>query len=293
MRDSTFKERLQRAKDVDIVSYLRSVGLKPKTVTGVSAMYFSPFNEETNPSFSVSMTKNLWKDFSADKGGDVIDLVQELQKCDFKTAINILTGERSRGIKLERQSHDHPREVREGIKVEKVSHISDIELIEYAVGRKIDIDVLSKYYKEVHIRFPYSKTNPDRLHVCLGFENDSGAYELRNKYLRVASSPKDVTTIKGKGNEMYLFESNWDFLALLSYLGIMSLPGTVYVLNGAGLIGGLAPFLKDKSLFYWGHSDSAGDKVLDVLLDNNVKAVDCRNAYKGFDDFNDYVMAKL
>jgi hypothetical protein len=293
MKDKDFKERLQRAKDVDIVSYLRSVGLKPKTVTGVSAMYFSPFNEETNPSFSVSMTKNVWKDFSADKGGDVIDLVQELQKCDFKTAINILTGEHSRGIKLERQSHDHPREVREGIKVEKVSHISDIELIEYAVGRKIDIDVLSKYYKEVHIRFPYSKTNPDRLHVCLGFQNDSGGWELVNRYLKVSSSPKDITTIKGNRRDNYIFEGHFNFTSFLSYLGIMGLEGRVFVLNGATQVASLASFIKGEKVFVYGDNDPTGNKVLQTLIEGGVHAVDCRLLYAEYNDFNDYALAKL
>lgn len=298
MDEQTFKEKIQEAKDVDIVGYLRSVGLQPKRPSGANAMYFSPFKEETNPSFSVNMIKNVWKDFSADKGGDVIDLVQELQHCDFKTAINILTGDRSvKGVRIERQKHDAPQEVYEGVRVEKVSLIRDMGLIEYAVGRNINLNAIHKYYKEVWVRFPYSKKDPKRIYICLGFKNDSGGWELNTAYkgrkgIRVSSKPKDITTIKNKGKEIYMFEGHTDFTSFLSYLNVTRLPGTVYVLNGAGNIGGLAPFLSRKKVFMYGHNDHGGDTVLDILLENKVNVVDCRVIYKNFSDFNNYLMEK-
>jgi len=289
-----FKERLRRAKDKDIISYLKSKGMKPARPSGINAYYYSPFKEERHPSMMVNIAKNKWKLWNEnDMGGDIIDLVQAMEGVELPQAIDILLGERSSDTKIRAFKQPKQQEAPKGILIEKVAEIRDISLVEYVLGRGIDLDVVKKYYKEVHIRFPYSKKDPDKIHVCLGFRNDGGGWDCNNHYIsKISSSPKTITTIKNKGKEIYMFEGNTDFTSFLSYFGVLKLPGTVYVLNGAGQIGGLASFLKGKSLFYYGHNDKAGDDVLNTLLENEVKVVDCRHLYKKFNDFNDYIMRK-
>jgi len=59
----------------------------------------SPFTNEKTPSFVVSPEKQIWHDFSSNRGGDMFTLVQEMEGVDFKGALDILA--RRAGVDLE------------------------------------------------------------------------------------------------------------------------------------------------------------------------------------------------
>ncbi len=50
----------------------------------------SPFTGEKSPSFYVSPDKNIWHDFSSNKGGDVFSFVMEVEGMDFRQALEHL-----------------------------------------------------------------------------------------------------------------------------------------------------------------------------------------------------------
>mgnify|MGYP004417260802 CR=1 FL=1 len=50
----------------------------------------SPFSGEKSPSFFVSPEKNIWHDFSSNKGGDVFSFVMEVEGVDFREALELL-----------------------------------------------------------------------------------------------------------------------------------------------------------------------------------------------------------
>jgi DNA primase len=50
----------------------------------------SPFTGEKTPSFYVSPDKNIWHDFSSNKGGDVFSFVMEVEGIDFRGALEQL-----------------------------------------------------------------------------------------------------------------------------------------------------------------------------------------------------------
>lgn len=50
----------------------------------------SPFSGEKTPSFYVSPEKNIWHDFSSNKGGDVFSFVMEVEGIDFRAALELL-----------------------------------------------------------------------------------------------------------------------------------------------------------------------------------------------------------
>lgn len=50
----------------------------------------SPFSGEKTPSFIVSPEKNIWHDFSSNKGGDVFSFVMEVEGIDFRAALELL-----------------------------------------------------------------------------------------------------------------------------------------------------------------------------------------------------------
>lgn len=50
----------------------------------------SPFTGEKTPSFIVSPEKNIWHDFSSNKGGDIFSFVMEVEGVDFREALELL-----------------------------------------------------------------------------------------------------------------------------------------------------------------------------------------------------------
>ncbi len=58
----------------------------------------SPFTSENTPSFVVSPEKQIWHDFSSNKGGDMFSFVMEVEGLDFKGALELLA--RKAGIDL-------------------------------------------------------------------------------------------------------------------------------------------------------------------------------------------------
>lgn len=50
----------------------------------------SPFSGEKTPSFFVSPEKNIWHDFSSNKGGDIFSFVMEVEGMDFRQALEHL-----------------------------------------------------------------------------------------------------------------------------------------------------------------------------------------------------------
>lgn len=50
----------------------------------------SPFNGEKTPSFMVSPEKQIWHDFSSNKGGNMFSFVMEMEGVDFKGALELL-----------------------------------------------------------------------------------------------------------------------------------------------------------------------------------------------------------
>ena len=58
----------------------------------------SPFSGEKTPSFFVSPDKQIWHDFSSNKGGDVYSFVMEVEGLDFRGALELLA--RKAGVDL-------------------------------------------------------------------------------------------------------------------------------------------------------------------------------------------------
>lgn len=50
----------------------------------------SPFSGEKTPSFFVSPEKNIWHDFSSNKGGDIFSFVMEAEGLEFREALELL-----------------------------------------------------------------------------------------------------------------------------------------------------------------------------------------------------------
>jgi hypothetical protein len=69
--------------------------------------------------------------------------------------------------------------------------------------------------REVHYAF---KGKP---YFAIGLQNDSGGWELRKKYLKNCTSPKDVTHIKNGNQKLTVTEGILDLLSIIGYKGVL------------------------------------------------------------------------
>jgi len=58
--------------------------------SGANFKGLSPFSQEKTPSFMVSPAKQIWKDFSSGKGGNVIAFLMEHEQFTYPEAIRFL-----------------------------------------------------------------------------------------------------------------------------------------------------------------------------------------------------------
>jgi DNA primase len=103
--DSRGTSQVQRVKEAnDIVDVIGTyVSLRP---VGKKFKGLCPFHDDHNPSFNVDPAYQNYVCWSCGKRGDVITFVQELERVDFREALELLA--RRAGITLEKRSDGQP-----------------------------------------------------------------------------------------------------------------------------------------------------------------------------------------
>ena len=166
---------ISEAKNIDLADYLQSIGITPFKKQGKSLWYYSPFRRESEPSFKLNLALNQWYDFGLGKGGNIINFILEQHQIDnVSQALQILSGNAPEIKPLSfsfRQQENIP--CFEDIRVKPLENPA---LIQYLKDRQIHIISAMKTCKEVHFR------TKGKAYFAIGFENNLGGFELRNKY---------------------------------------------------------------------------------------------------------------
>ena len=273
----------QQAKNIQIKSVLDKLGYEPAKEKGSTLFYFSVFHEEKTPSFKVDTSKNLWFDFSVSQGGSVIDLVMNLYKIEITEALKMLDDfsfapivEQKANIK-----NHQPQEVK------KIQRLQNVALLQYLESRKIEIDIAKDYLQEVY----FMQNGKNYFALC--WKNDRGGIECRNKYFKgiLEGGEKDITTIKGSNENLFVFEGMFDFLSFLSLQEKCIKNNNYMILNSLVLLDKLKEQINDyKQIFLYLDQDRAGKEGTAELLECNKNIHDKSGFYKGFKDLNDYLI---
>jgi len=280
------KERLRKAKDKSLVDLLKKDGYEIHD-TGSYYRCLSPLRIEGNGSFDINKKTGRWTDRGNNNKGDVVDFVMAYKQLSFHDAIDFLIGEQS----LDVESYKPEVREKDAIEILGVELLSNTRLLDYIDSRKISREVAVKWLSQATIRFPYGK-NPTREYLSLAFKNDSGGYEFRNNFLKVSSSPKNITTIKsGNDGAILLFEGNPDYLSYLTYYKLDSPPHPTIVLNSLSFLGAIIPMLQGKVVIYYGQTDRSAEKSYRRLRSEGITIIDKRYIYKDYKDFNKFLIA--
>ena len=278
---------MNNPKDISIKSLLAERGITPKTERGGTGMYLSPFRSENTPSFKVDYCRNLWYDFGIGEGGSVIDLVMRLDGLNFhQAATKLEQGDFSSSHWIQPTVSTIQTPPTPKTEIISTDTIKNRHLIAYLEKRAINLDIAQKYCREVH----YLQNN--KPYFAIGFQSNSGGWELRNEYYKGGTSPKAPTIIKGSTNSTMLFEGFMDMLAYLTLIETATPENSVCVLNSVSNLSKAVEFLRSQQTIHcFLDNDPAGSKALFDVHKLGVEVIDQSRLYKDFKDVNDFVLS--
>lgn len=298
----TYKE----ANTISIKDYLKDVlNVVPVKDRGYYGMYHSPFRQDNDASLKVDYNKNLWIDFGNNKGGTLIDLIMQIDRCSEKQAldtinqyVNTTVNQYDNTTEQMNRRHNVGTHQQTNVPTESFSFhgepfisITDIKgltnpaLLDYVKERCINADIAKQHCKEVYY------TVKDKPYFALGFENNSGGYELRNKYFKGCTA-KDYTIQKGNNNTCLVFEGFMDYLSYLTLKNIRIPNQDIIVLNSVANLSKAIDQMKGyKEIHTYLDNDEAGKKVTLSVRQTYPNATDQSVHYANHKDLNEYLIS--
>ena len=273
-----------------IRDYLAGSGIYPARDNSYYGMYHSPIREDHNASMKVDYNKNLWIDYGTNEGGTLIDLVMRMENCSNGKAMQLLEQQLSGAASFSFQGEKDfvPAKHESSISIEKISTLANPVLLDYLSERCINIEIARLYCQEVH----YSVNG--KQYFAVGFRNDTGGYELRNKYFKGCTS-KDVTSIKSENqiNTCQLFEGFMDYLSFLTIRKWQYSKADVIVLNSLNNLSKVKNLLTAYgSVATFLDNDDAGKRTVQELQSVCKNFSDQSEFYTKHKDLNDYLCSK-
>ena len=276
----------EQANELIISVFLECRGFKP-TIKGNS--YWYAIREEKTASTKVDVSLNRWFDYGINKGGKLVDLVS----CYFtggnvKQALEIIEGN---SIQNDCKKHEQSPIIATETKVLSFTNIQHQALKDYLDARRI-CGNYENILKEVH----YS--TGDKNYFALGWKNNAGGWELRNKLFKGCILAKDITTIIPVAEELNNVVDVWEgMFSFLSYLQMWyskcpyAIPHDIIVLNSVAIVNKAILSLSNyKYVNLYLDNDQAGKNATERFKTVRNDAKDCSSLYAGFKDYNDCLL---
>ena len=292
---------IEKIKETPIADFLSRLGFHPVKKRGAVLWYHAPYRGDKSPSFKLDTRKEKWFDFGMGEGGDIFTLAGKLiPSNDFIRQAQYIT-ETMRSalplcfaknlpmpeIKGTEYLKDLPDEEPQFSNVE-VLPLGHYALRQYLTERAIPFEVASRYCKELH----YDLRN--KRYFAIGFPNDKGGYEVRNKFFKGCVAPKGTTFIKAgnePGRECNVFEGFFDFLSAVTInqdaaeKDNLVLNSIIYLRKSTDLLS------QYDQIHAYLDNDEAGRKAVQTLKDSlGEKVIDHTADYNGCKDLNEYLV---
>lgn len=284
------------AKRIRIEEYLHSLGYSPARQQGGSLWYKSPFRDECEPSFKVNTERNLWYDFGAGRGGNIIALAQELYASDSLPYLLERIAEQAPNVRPVSFSFGGQPFSKPSFRQLEVAPLSSPALFSYLRQRGINTELAKRECYEVRYQ------TDGKPYFAVGFPNRSGGYEIRNKFFKGCIAPKDITHIRQTepGETCCLFEGFMDYLSFLTlrqagHPDRPALDGQDYiVLNSVSNLSKALRLLGNyERIHCFLDNDRAGLEALrEIQREYGSRVRDASPVYSGYKDLNDYLNGK-
>ena len=266
---------------VGIRAVLESFGIFPFKENPKTAFYFAIDREEKIPSLAVDFVKNKAFDFGNGKSYDLISIVQQINKCSVSEALKYLS-KLDFTVQNELKYHENNTQISNHIlEIKEIQHPA---LIQYLKSRRVFEQ--KHRIKEIHYELK------GRKFFGIGFQNNSGGFEIRNLHSKICLGKKDVTLIvndKKSKNEIVVFEGFFDYLTYRNLENSDNSNCDCLVLNSTAMLFKVEEKLKQYekiSLFL--DNDKNGKSVKSKIQSQYRNVEDCSLIYHDFKDLNEW-----
>lgn len=263
-------------------------------------LYYSPFRDESAPSFAYDQKRNLWFDHGAGYGGDNIELLVRLKGWDFKEAVEYLKNICGHSYNIyngESAVNHATTEKASCIEIMSVSdRVNYLRLCEYASSRGIDLELLNRYCKEI----TYRSGNNGTTYKSIGFPNNVGGYVLRGPGFKGVTQ-SGISTInmhgqldsRASGKRLLIFEGFFNFLSYLTLNEQEKALGDVLILNSTTNASKAVEYISSHTnAEAYLDNDKTGRKCLSRLQEScpDTRFWDASGLYAEHNDMNEYLM---
>ena len=263
---------------ISIRTVLESFNLFPVKENRKTAFYFTLDREEKIPSLSVDFVKNKAFDFGTGKSYDVISIVQQMNQCSVSEALKYLE-KFDFSVKNEIQNEE-TKQYKE-YKILNVLEIQHPALIQYLKSRKVYEQ--KDLVKEVEYELNGKK------YFGIGFFNNSGGVEIRNKYSKICLGKKDVTMVENQSSEICIFEVFFDYLTYKNLEKKENSTSDYLILNSTAMLFKIEEMLKKYAkISLLLDNDSNGELAKSKIQYQYNNVEDCSLLYQNFKDLNEW-----
>lgn len=286
---------IEEAKKIPIADYLHSLGYSPVKQQGANLWYKSPLREEHEASFKVNIERNLWYDYGAGKGGNIIALAQELFCSDHLPYLLNRIAEQAPHVRPVSFSFQQQRSAPsfQHLEVRDLTHPA---LLRYLQWRGIDLTLAKENAGNCVSLMTASSTLPS-VPEC--------GWRLRGAQLlfKGCIAPKDITHIRQQGEpreKCLVFEGFMDYLSFLTLRTkncpvMPNLDRQDYVIlnstaNVQKAIDTLGQYERIHCLL---DNDGAGIRATQAIAaEYSYRVRDFSHNYRGYSDLNDYLCGR-
>ncbi|MEZ7528171.1 toprim domain-containing protein [Cloacibacterium normanense] len=270
---------------ISLEEVLQILGHLPTKQTEKEAWFLNPFANENHASFKINKNLNNWYLHSEGIGGDNIDFMRKYLNASVK---EVLEWAENQNFSSFHKQNFHNQKLENLLKNYEIIEVKEIQhpaLLEYLKTRKVENQ--TAFLKEIHYQMN------DKNYFGIGFKNDSGGYEIRNKYSKICLGKKDISTIKNSSENVKIFEGFFDFLSFKNIEKLLENKSSDYIiLNSVSMILKIKNSLENyEKIDLYFDNDEAGNRAVEMLKNEIENVEDCRELYSDFKDLNDWAMS--
>ena len=275
----------RQMREIPIADFLSAMGIHPTKQKGNALWYSAPYRMERTPSFKVDIAKNVWFDFGTGNGGDIFDLAGAfIGSEDFLLRAAFIA--RNGAYPLPIIEHPQRNEEKEPVFNDIwVRPLQDTRLLGYLEERGINAHVAIPNCEEVRYRVRGKR------YYAIGFRNDAGGLELRNRIFKGCIPPKDISLKRNSSDVCSVFEGFMDYLSAMQ-LGIIA--SDWLVLNSVSNVEKAVKALQGyERIECFLDNDDAGRRTFQRLrADLGKKVFDRSSLYADHKDLNEFLLSK-
>ena len=252
-----------------------------------SIWVISPFRpNETTPSFHVSKIYkyDIWFDHGNGLGGKNVDFFMNYLKTDLKGVLkyfndNSFSFQKQNDFQFEKVQTKNEYEILE------LKEISSFPLIQYLEERKLPLQIVNRYCKEIHYKLN------DKKYYAIAFPNNENGFEIRNKYVKMCLVKKEISLINNNQNQLKVFESWSDFISYLCLFPTEEFLYDFLILNSIALLRKNIEFINNykKIDTYFDQDDAGKSATLFLETELKTKINDESFFYTNYKDLNDFL----